>query len=227
MTLAGGACSIASAWSIINDYRWAAFFLFTAYHMLDNMDGKQARRTNQSSEIGAILDHFCDGCFGILAGAIGLQYALDIPQKTIAFGVLAFTMLFYTVHTVHAFSGFFEIGNDYISIDEAFIFLSLVFALHAFHIKVPYSNSELAHYAIIGLILFMTISWIVMHGKKINFKRMGRRFFMVLPGVLYFSWMASGGFSYCLEHGVYASHYILWTFAIPYAFILWESKDKH
>lgn len=43
--------------------RWVFFFnafcLF-AYQTLDNLDGKQARRTNQSSALGEMFDHGCD-----------------------------------------------------------------------------------------------------------------------------------------------------------------------
>lgn len=223
----GGICCIISAWCTLNDWRWTAFVTFTLYHMLDNMDGKHARATMQSSEIGAILDHFCDGCFGILAGGIGLQHAIGIDNFVISFGILAFTILFYTVHTVHAFSGFFEIGNDYLSIDEAFLFLSLVFFIHAMGIKIAFLNNITAHYAIIALVLFMAALWIVQHGPKVKLDRLKQRFFMVIPGIIYFSWMASGGFKFCYEQGQYAPHWILWTFAIPYAVILWESKDKH
>jgi ethanolaminephosphotransferase len=35
-------------------------FFYFAYYLLDNLDGKQARRTNSSSELGMILDHACD-----------------------------------------------------------------------------------------------------------------------------------------------------------------------
>ena len=42
-------------------------FTYLVYRMLDEMDGKQARRTGNSSPLGLLFDHGCD-CF-----AIGLQ----------------------------------------------------------------------------------------------------------------------------------------------------------
>jgi ethanolaminephosphotransferase len=42
-------------------------YCFLAYRMLDEMDGKQARRTGNSSPLGLIFDHGCD-CF-----AAGIQ----------------------------------------------------------------------------------------------------------------------------------------------------------
>jgi ethanolaminephosphotransferase len=34
--------------------------LYYTYHILDNIDGKQARRTNNSSPLGMLVDHGCD-----------------------------------------------------------------------------------------------------------------------------------------------------------------------
>ena len=52
------------------------FFYFEAvayftYRMLDEMDGKQARRTGNSSALGMIFDHGCD------AFSIGFQLLLS------------------------------------------------------------------------------------------------------------------------------------------------------
>ncbi len=49
---------------------WFIFFqawCFFAYRMLDEMDGKQARRTGNSSPLGLIFDHGCD------AMTVGIQ----------------------------------------------------------------------------------------------------------------------------------------------------------
>ena len=43
--------------------RWAFFlqgFCYFMYRMLDEMDGKQARRTGNSSPLGLLFDHGCD-----------------------------------------------------------------------------------------------------------------------------------------------------------------------
>lgn len=50
--------------------RWICFFqawCYFAYRMLDEMDGKQARRTQNSSPLGLLFDHGCD------AFSMGLQ----------------------------------------------------------------------------------------------------------------------------------------------------------
>jgi len=112
ITLAGGVFAVLSNIALFNDYRWWGCILFTLYHMFDNMDGKHARRTKQTSEFGAILDHFVDGTVGIWSGAVGLQYALNVDQSVLTHGVFAFTVLFWVVHLVHALTGFFELGDD-------------------------------------------------------------------------------------------------------------------
>jgi phosphatidylglycerophosphate synthase len=54
------------------------FFLFQAiayfmYRMLDEMDGKQARRTGNSSPLGLLFDHGCDAFNMGLQMLIGLK----------------------------------------------------------------------------------------------------------------------------------------------------------
>jgi phosphatidylglycerophosphate synthase len=44
-----------------------AFFCYIGYAVLDNLDGKHARRTNQCSKLGAFYDHVVDGIIGPLA----------------------------------------------------------------------------------------------------------------------------------------------------------------
>jgi len=39
---------------------YSTSFLYFAYYILDNLDGKQARRTQSSSNLGMIMDHACD-----------------------------------------------------------------------------------------------------------------------------------------------------------------------
>jgi len=53
------------------------FFLqaysFFAYRMLDEMDGKQARRTGNSSPLGLMFDHGCDAFTTVLQALISLR----------------------------------------------------------------------------------------------------------------------------------------------------------
>jgi len=61
ITCLGGAGAAASLLAMRRGSWVAACAAFTAYHMLDNMDGKQARRTGKSSRLGHVLDHALDG----------------------------------------------------------------------------------------------------------------------------------------------------------------------
>lgn len=227
MTIAGGICAVLSCFALFNDQRWAAFFLYTAYHMLDNMDGKHARRTAQSSEFGAILDHFVDGTAGIWGGVVGLQYAIKVDQYYATFGLICFTSLFYIVHFIHAFSGFFEIGNDLVSVDEAFIFLSFVFLIHALDIHIAILENPICHQIFIAAIIAMCVLWIVLHASKVKLGALKNRWFVALPGVIYYGWLVTGGFDYCLNSGEKGQITALLAFVVPYACVLWESKDKH
>ena len=55
---------------------WIFFFsayCYFAYRMLDEMDGKQARRTGNSSPLGLIFDHGCDAFATGLWVMIGMR----------------------------------------------------------------------------------------------------------------------------------------------------------
>lgn len=63
------------------------------YQTLDNIDGKQARRTGSSSPLGELFDHGCDSLFLLMNGmawfpgmqATGWQSFLFLTQGTLAF----------------------------------------------------------------------------------------------------------------------------------------------
>lgn len=230
LTIAGGICAFFSNIALFYDYRFSGFVLFTLYHMLDNMDGKHARRTKQSSEIGAILDHFVDGTVGIWAGAVGYQLAVDAPESVITVGCFLFSCLFWVVHSVHAYSGFFDLGGEYVSVDELFLFLSFVRILYWLDWKnFPIISSPIVHYLLMVWIILCTFGWLYLHGHKVNWNRVQDRIFMLIPGLAYFVYMLVGGLHYALyglpQH--YGPAFVIGTFAIPYALVLWESKDKH
>mmetsp|Transcript_17387 Transcript_17387/g.21953 ORF Transcript_17387/g.21953 Transcript_17387/m.21953 type:complete len:101 (-) Transcript_17387:945-1247(-) len=48
-------------------------YCFFAYRMLDEMDGKQARRTGNSSPLGLLFDHGCDAFTTVLQALISLR----------------------------------------------------------------------------------------------------------------------------------------------------------
>jgi ethanolaminephosphotransferase len=52
-------------------------FLYLAYYILDQLDGKHARKTNQSSPLGLLMDHGCDAITTfLLAGNLGTAVRL-------------------------------------------------------------------------------------------------------------------------------------------------------
>ena len=69
-----------------SNFFYISAFSYLAYRMLDEMDGKQARRTGNSSPLGLIFDHGCD------AFSIGFQCAF--MSKLIQNGDSIWTVLF-------------------------------------------------------------------------------------------------------------------------------------
>lgn len=70
--------------------RWFCFFqawCYFAYRMLDEMDGKQARRTGNSSPLGLIFDHGCD------AFSTGLQALLALRTMQCGNNFLSYAMI--------------------------------------------------------------------------------------------------------------------------------------
>ena len=223
----GAVCAVYANYAQFHDWRWSACIFFTFYHMLDNMDGKHARRTRQSSEFGAILDHFVDGTCGIWSGAVGLQYALDINNQTMTLGVWAFTFLFWCVHIVHALTGFFELGNDFLSIDEAFLVLSLVRALYAMDVTFPsFLKNNTMHLVIVAFIFLMGFQWLLVHGvQRISRTAMKKNVHLFVAYGLY----VVGSYMYlpAYAHSIWGPIYALAFFTIPYGMVLWESRNKH
>ena len=71
---------------------WACFFsafCYLIYQILDNIDGKQARRTNSSSPLGLLVDHGTDSCttFFITCG-LGSILALNTIQQFILLWIM-------------------------------------------------------------------------------------------------------------------------------------------
>ena len=73
---------------------WFCFFqawCFFAYRMLDEMDGKQARRTQNSSPLGLIFDHGCDSfSMGFQAMIMGRIFQIGDNQLMSAFLVTTY-----------------------------------------------------------------------------------------------------------------------------------------
>ena len=74
-----------TVYAAIQVYLTAAAALL-AYQTLDNMDGKQARRTGSSSPLGQLFDHGCDA-FNTTASGLNLAAALQVRRLPISVDV--------------------------------------------------------------------------------------------------------------------------------------------
>jgi len=84
-------------------YAAEAFWIFL-YQALDNLDGKQARRTGSSSALGELFDHGADAfTVGIFAFVLGTSFQFG-PVLTFAFGILLMAT-FFLAHWESHFTG--------------------------------------------------------------------------------------------------------------------------
>lgn len=67
-----------------------AYCLF-AYRMLDEMDGKQARQTGNSSPLGLLFDHGCDAFATVLQALISLR-CMQVGNNLFAYAVIVTLM---------------------------------------------------------------------------------------------------------------------------------------
>ncbi|GAM26909.1 hypothetical protein SAMD00019534_100840 [Acytostelium subglobosum LB1] len=83
-----------------SNVRWvhfAAGFLIFTYMMMDNIDGKQARRTKTSSPLGELFDHGCDSfTVGLAALVVGISVGQSKWDILLTF--ILSTIPFYMAH---------------------------------------------------------------------------------------------------------------------------------
>eukprot|EP01132_Coremiostelium_polycephalum_P000908 gene908-1137_t len=95
-----------------SEYRWvhfAAGFCIFIYMMMDNIDGKQARRTKTSSPLGELFDHGCDSfTVGIAALVVGFSVGLNLWEIVIVF--ILSTIPFYLAHWEEYFTHHLVLG---------------------------------------------------------------------------------------------------------------------
>jgi phosphatidylglycerophosphate synthase len=85
---------------------WNGISLFV-YQTLDNLDGRQARRTGSSSPLGQFFDHGCDALTGVIE-LIKVAAVLDFGCSWTSFGFvflmgLGFFLTSYEEYVTHAF----------------------------------------------------------------------------------------------------------------------------
>eukprot|EP00297_Palpitomonas_bilix_P007183 CAMPEP_0113893680 /NCGR_PEP_ID=MMETSP0780_2-20120614/16242_1 /TAXON_ID=652834 /ORGANISM="Palpitomonas bilix" /LENGTH=393 /DNA_ID=CAMNT_0000884027 /DNA_START=155 /DNA_END=1336 /DNA_ORIENTATION=+ /assembly_acc=CAM_ASM_000599 len=98
---------------------WAAGTFFLIYVILDNIDGKQARRTKTSSPLGEVLDHGVDAMVSLF-GPVMFCDAMGAPHMILP-GLLFIQANFYLSSWEHAMTGVMSWGNEFLSVDEALL----------------------------------------------------------------------------------------------------------
>ncbi|EGC35199.1 hypothetical protein DICPUDRAFT_87966 [Dictyostelium purpureum] len=95
-----------------SNLRWVYFFagaMIFIYMMMDNIDGKQARRTKTSSPLGELFDHGCDSLtVGLLPLTVGISIGIRSWDILIAF--MAATIPFYLAHWEEYFTHHLVLG---------------------------------------------------------------------------------------------------------------------
>eukprot|EP01113_Clastostelium_recurvatum_P003812 TRINITY_DN11684_c0_g1_i5.p1 TRINITY_DN11684_c0_g1~~TRINITY_DN11684_c0_g1_i5.p1 ORF type:complete len:454 (+),score=96.40 TRINITY_DN11684_c0_g1_i5:47-1408(+) len=110
--------------------RWSFFVaaaLIFAYQTLDNLDGKQARRTKSSSPLGELMDHGCDALsvilFSMMVGA-----SIRIGEHLVFYSAVAGFIPFYAAHWEEYFSGSLVLGKFNGPTEAQLIFIVILIA---------------------------------------------------------------------------------------------------
>lgn len=84
------------------------------YQTLDNIDGKQARRTGTSTPLGMLFDHGCDAMSCFLLAFSVVRIMMITNEKLLLFGIfLAVLMTFYmSVWAQYHSKGVMHLGNS-------------------------------------------------------------------------------------------------------------------
>jgi ethanolaminephosphotransferase len=90
-----------------------AICIFT-YQTLDNIDGKQARRTGTSTPLGMLFDHGCDSMSCFLLSISLSRVFMITDEKLLLFGIfLGVQLIFYmSVWTQYHSNGIMHLGNN-------------------------------------------------------------------------------------------------------------------
>jgi phosphatidylglycerophosphate synthase len=95
-----------------------AGLLNLVYCIADNTDGRQARRTKQTSFTGEYLDHGLDCVTSLMSGFL-LMGVLGVSLPLAAVGVLVVAVVTCLSHTINHEHGILIWGNDWVTVDEA------------------------------------------------------------------------------------------------------------
>ena len=117
LTLLGGACCLGSIHLQLQVAHGGAGALYLTYCVLDNLDGKHARATGQTSRWGGVLDHCVDGFCSTPACALAVSTFLGLPLLPL---FRLFAVAFFVTHVVEACTGILHmgLGSEQIGVDE-------------------------------------------------------------------------------------------------------------
>ncbi|EFA84512.1 CDP-alcohol phosphatidyltransferase [Heterostelium album PN500] len=93
--------------------RWCYFliaFLIFAYQTLDNLDGKQARRTKSSSPLGELFDHCCDA-LSVAMFALVMSATVRVGPKWAFVSCIVGFWPFYLAHWEEYHAGILVLGE--------------------------------------------------------------------------------------------------------------------
>lgn len=140
--------------------------LWFLYWVCDNLDGIHARNSNQTSNLGAILDHIVDS-YSLLI-ILKLFFTYNKFNGLTDYLILFSSICFLSSHLLYYYTGELDLGFKNISIDELnlFGFLSL---LTCFRIT-DVINSNLIGLVILGITSYITINNIKKIKEKHNIK---------------------------------------------------------
>ena len=118
ITLLGGFFSAISTYlQLQGEYLFAALFL-VIYDLADNIDGKHARATKQSSKFGSVLDHAVDGTFGCFGTTLCLSRFIGLPWLVVARVMFA---CFAGIHQLESATGHLKLGFEFFGPDETIL----------------------------------------------------------------------------------------------------------
>lgn len=136
----GFACYFCSFLYMSYYVRYLFFILFNfKFKFLDNLDGKQARRTKTSSPLGTIMDHSCDSMTSVLiTGALGSVVGCDSVWQYTLLWCMVCLPFFTTIWEENA-TGFFYLPvlNG---VGEGTVCACIVFNIIGHYTKAPFMS---------------------------------------------------------------------------------------
>jgi phosphatidylglycerophosphate synthase len=95
------------------------------YTICDNIDGKHARATGQTSLLGEYLDHGGD-CVTSLMSTVVLALSLGASYRQAGMAVMIVASNTAIAHAIHFYTGVLIMGNRYVSVEEAMVAFGVV-----------------------------------------------------------------------------------------------------